>query len=261
MEYPGINPALDEKPPVNPPRRTAIAWCIITVLSVLGIFNVPLFGTDGFDGGFALAFVSIFIFIMGIIIMAIYFGRARALDKMLKGENLLAHWHYSESEWRTYAEREHREQVEINRGMFLMIAIIAVIVGVLFILFEPDALVSTIFAIGGIIVIIGITAFSVTYYRRAQNRKYLGEVYLNRDGAYINRELHTWKSLGCALEGASLDSKNPVQSILIFEYSAPSRNGRDYFSARVPVPLGKEKEAEKALATIKKAHLGNQQDI
>jgi hypothetical protein len=261
MEYSGMNPALDEKPPVNPPRRTAIAWCFITAASILGIFNTTLFGIDGFDGGFALATVSLLIFIMGIIIMVIYFGRARVLDKMLKGENLLAHWHYSESEWRTYAEREHREQVEVNRGMFLMIAIIAVIVGVLFVLFEPDALVSTIFAIGGIIVIIGITAFSVTYYRRAQNRKYLGEVYLNRDGAYINRELHTWKSLGCILEGATMDTTNPTQVILVFEYSAPSRNGRDYFSARVPVPLGKEKEAEKALATIRKAHLGNQQDI
>ena len=256
MVNPGISHSIVEKRPVNPPRRTAIAWCFITAISVLGIFNSALFGIDGFDGGFALSLVSILIFIMGLIVMVIYFGRAKELDKMLRGENLLAHWTYSKSEWRAYAEREHREQVEINRGMFLMIAIIAIIVGVIFVIFTPDSLASTAFAVVGTIIIIGITALSVTLYRRAQNRKFLGEVYLNRDGAYINRELHTWKSLGCELEGASVDNKNPGQTILTFEYSAPSRNGRDHFSARVPVPLGKENEAEKALAEIRKAHLG-----
>jgi hypothetical protein len=261
MENLEMNRDTDEKRPVNPPRRTAITWCFITTVSILGIFNTAIFGIDGFDGGFALASVSILIFIMGIIVMAIYFPRAKVLDKMLRGENLLAHWTYSENEWRAYAEREHREQVELNRGMFLMIAIIAVIVGVIFVIIEPDALLSTAIAIGGIIGIIGITAFSVTFYRRAQNRKLLGEVYLNRDGVYINRELHTWKSLGCKLESASIDDKYLGQTILVFNYSAPSRTGRDHFSARVPVPLGKEAEAERVLAEIKKAHLNSQHDI
>ncbi len=250
-----------EKRPVNPPRRTAIVWCFITAASVLGIFNTTLFGIDGFDGGFALGLVSIIIFIMGIIVMAIYFPRAAALDKMLRRENLLAYWTYSENEWRAYAEREHLEQVAVNRGMFLMIAVIAVIVGVIFVFIEPDSLFSTTIAIGGIIVIIGFTALCVTFYRRAQNRRFLGEVYLNRDGVYINRELHTWKSLGCRMESALIDDKYLGQTILVFNYSAPSRNGRDYFSARVPVPLGKEIEAEKALAEIKKAHLSSQPDI
>ncbi len=256
-----MNRNMVEKRPVNPPRRTAIVWCFITAASVLGIFNTTLFGIDGFDGGFALASVSILFFIMGIIIMAIYFRRAAVLDEMLQGTNLIAHWTYSENEWRAYAEREHREQVEVNRGMFLMIALIALIVGVIFVIVEPDALVPTIIAIGGIIVIIGFTSLSVTLYRQSQNRKFIGEVYLNLNGAYINRELHTWTSLGCKLESALIDDKFLGQTILVFKYSAPSRTGRDYFSARIPVPLGKETEAEQVLAQIKKAHLGNQHYI
>ncbi len=241
-----------EKRPVNPPRRTAIAWCIITALSVLGIFNTALFGIDGFEGGFALSFVSIFMFIMGIIIMIIYFRRASVLDGMLNGDNLLAHWTYSEHEWRAYAEREHREQVEINRSMFFLITIISIIVGVLFVVAVPDSLLSTSITVGGIIIIIGFTAFFVTWYRRAQNRKFLGEVYLNRDGVYLNRELHTWKSLGARLEGVALDDRHLGQAILIFEYSAPGKNGRYSYSARVPVPLGKEADARRLTAEFKK---------
>jgi hypothetical protein len=241
---------MKEKRPVNPPRRTAIAWCAITALSVLGIFNTTLFGIDGFDGGFALAFVSLFMFIMGIIIMVIYFRRAAALDAMFQGDNILAHWIYSEHEWRAYAEREHREQVEINRSMFLMITVISIIVGVIFVIVVPDSLASTAITIGGLILIIGFTAFFVTWYRRAQNRKFIGEVYLSRDGVYINRELHTWRGLGGKLEGVSLDDKHLGQAILTFDYSAPGKNGRYYYSARVPVPLGREAEAKKLLNEI-----------
>jgi hypothetical protein len=252
---------MTEKRPVNPPRRTAIVWVCITAISVLGIFNTTLFGIDGFDGGYALTFVSIFIFIMGIIIMAIYFKRASALDEMFQSKNLLAHWTYSEHEWRAYAERENREQVEINRSMFILISAIALIVGVLFVIAVPDSLISTTITIGGLIIIIGFTAFFVTWYRRAQNRKRIGEVYINRDGAYINRELHTWKSLGGKLEGASLNDKFLGQSILNFEYSAPSRNGRDYYTARIPVPLGKEPEAREILNEIMRVHLRGQETI
>ncbi len=244
-----------DKRPANPPRRTAIVWCIITALSLLGIFNTVLFGIDGFDGGFALALVSLFVFIMGIIVSVIYFRRAAALDLMLRGDNLLAHWTYSEHEWRAYAEREHREQVEINRGIFLMIAVIAVIVGVIFVVAVPDSLVSTAITIGGLILIIGFTAFFVTWYRRAQNRRYLSEVYLSRDGVYINREFHTWRGLGGQLEGVSIDDKHLGQTILIFDYSAPGKNGRYHYSARVPVPLGKEVEVRTILAAIKKANV------
>jgi hypothetical protein len=244
-----------EKRPVNPPRRTAIAWCIITLASIFGIFNTALFGIDGFDGGFALAFVSIFVFIMGIIIMVIYFRRAKALDKMLLGENLLAHWSYGANEWRAYAEREHREQAEVNRGMFIMISVIAVIVGVIFVLVVPDSLLSTSIVIGGLIVIIGFTAFFVTWYRNAQNRRYIGEVYINRDGAYINRELHTWTGLGARLENASMDDKHLGQAIMSFEYSAPGRYNRYFYNARVPVPLGREKEAKEVLDEVIKSHL------
>ena len=251
--YNGSNMA--EKRPVNPPRRTAIAWCIITLASIFGIFNTVLFGIDGFDGGFALAFVSIFVFIMGIIIMVIYFRRARALDKMIKGENLLAHWTYSANEWRAYAEREHREQVETNRAMFITISVIAVIVGVIFVIAVPDSLMSTLISMGGLIIIIGFTAVFVTWYRRSQNQKYIGEVYINRDGAYINRELHTWTGLGARLENASMDDKHLGQAIMSFGYSAPGRYNRYFYNARVPVPLGREKEAKEVLDKVIKSHL------
>ena len=243
----------EDKHPFNPPRRTAIVWCFITALSVLGIFNTAIFGIDGFNGGFTLSFMSIFLFIMGIIIAVIYFRRAVALEEMLSGKNLLAHWTYSKSEWLAFADREHREQVEFSRGLFLMIAVISVIVGVIFVIAVPDSLLSTSITIGGLIVIIGFTALFTTWQRHNQNLNHLGEVYLNRGGVYINRELHNWTTLGARLEGASIDDKHLGQSIITFTYSAPTRMGRTSYNARVPVPLGREAEAKTVVDQIIKS--------
>jgi uncharacterized membrane protein HdeD (DUF308 family) len=243
-----------DKHTINPPRRTAVIWCFITALSILGIFNTAIFGTDGFNGGFALSFFSIFLFIMGIIVAVVYFRRAAALDKMLNGENLLAHWTYSQNEWLAFADREHLEQVKTNRSLFLLVAAISIIVGVVFVIVVPDSLVSTAITIGGLIVIIGFTALLTTWQRSNQNTKRLGEVFLNRDGVYINRELHNWASLGARLEDASIDDKHLGQSIITFTYSAPTRMGRTSYNARVPVPLGREAEAKIVLDEIKRTH-------
>jgi hypothetical protein len=67
--------------------------------------------------------------------------------------------------------------------------------------------------------------------------------------------LHTWKSLGGKLEGISVDDKHLGQTIVTFDYSAPGKSNRYYYSARVPVPRGKETEMKSAVAEITRTHL------
>jgi hypothetical protein len=102
----------------NPPLQTAIVWVVITALAVFGIFAPEMFGIKGFDGGFAISAACSLLAIIGIIVMIIYFMRARLLNSILNGRDILAHWTYSSEEWKTYTEKEFKEEKQLKKGLF-----------------------------------------------------------------------------------------------------------------------------------------------
>jgi len=103
----------------NPPLQTTIAWAIITLLSIFGIFAPQVFGIGGMNSGYAISFVCIFLVIIGIIVIIIYSGRARLLNSILNDKGVLAHWKYSPEEWKTYTEKEYKEEKAMKKGLFL----------------------------------------------------------------------------------------------------------------------------------------------
>jgi len=227
----------------NPPLQTIVAWVIITALAVFGIFAPSLFGMDGFKGGYAISFVSFFMVICGIIVIVIYSGRARAVSRVLKSDNVLAHWTYDPAEWNEYAEKQFVEQKKENKALFYVISAFALFFGVVFFLIDNEnglwVLVLMLILIG----VIAFTAWFTAWYNHRQNLKYLGETYITADSVYINRQLHTWRGLGAKLESVDLD-KHKTHSMLKLVYSAPTRTGFQDYTVRIPVPRGKESEAE-----------------
>jgi MFS family permease len=236
----------------NPPLQTTIAWAIITILSVFGIFAPGIFGIKGFDGGFAISFVCIFLAIIGIIVVVIYIGRARLLNRILSGENTLAHWKYSPEEWRKYTEKEYKEERQLKRGLFYVISGIAVLVGIIFFLADHKGGLWVLVAMLGLVAIIAFTAWFTSWYNYRQNKKYLGETYITEEAVYINRQLHTWRGLGTRLDSVNLTEGKPPM-LLQFVYSAPTRTGMQEYTVRIPVPVGEEEAAEKILKHFKDA--------
>jgi hypothetical protein len=230
----------------NPPLRTVIAWAVITALAVFGIFAPSIFGMDGFKGGYAISFLSFFMVIASIIVIVIYAGRARAVNRILKSDNLLAHWTYAPDEWNKYAEKEYVTEKNVKRVLFYVIAGFALFFGVLFFIIDRESgkwvLVMMLVLIG----IIAFTAWFTSWYNYRQNKKYLGETYITSEAVYMNRQLHIWHGLGARLESVNLDKKREHQ-ILELTYSAPTRTGLQDYTVRVPVPKGKEKEAHMVL--------------
>jgi hypothetical protein len=232
-----------ESKPANPPRRTSNVWWIITAASVFGIFAPELLGIKGFDGGFAISGVCILLAITGIIIALVYTARAGKLDRILKGDNLFTHWTYSRDEWQQYAEEEHRRQKSGNRKTFIMIAVIALVVGLGFWLMNRGSGPVVLLAILGTIALIALVAWATTAYNYRQNKTTQGQAYFTPDAVYLNRQLHDFNSLGSKLEHVEL--KGEQQQYIGFTYSFPTRNGRDSYELRVPVPQGKDEEARK----------------
>lgn len=238
----------------NPARRTAFIWAAIALAGIFGIFAPFIFGMDEFNGGFALAAFSLLIAIGGVTGFILYTVMARAVDRSLRGEGVLAHWKYAPGEWKEYTEKENSENAGAKKGLFLVLLVISIIVGVGFFIFDMEngwvvlVVLAAIDAFIGGIVYISIKAD----YRN--NLKNMGEAYLTLNSVYLNRRIHLWKGIGTRLEAAELETEYRHQPRLKFVYSALGRHSRNYYTARVPVPAGEEETAKRVLAEIRAAH-------
>ena len=236
----------------NPPLQTIVAWAIITALAVFGIFAPSLFGMDGFKGGYAISFVSFFMVIAGIIVIVIYSGRARAVSRILKEDNILAHWTYDPAEWNEYAEKQYVEEKKEKRVLFYIIAAWALFFGILFFLLDNENGLWVLVLMLALIAVIAFTAWFTSWYNYRENKKYLGETYITEDAVYINRQLHTWRGLGARLDSVDLN-QGEFQLLLRFVYSAPTRTGMQEYALNIPVPKGQEEAAEKIFKYFKDA--------
>jgi hypothetical protein len=240
--------ATNNKIPIpNSARTAAIVWGILSVLFLVGFFTpfiADFLGIDIEDWMFAIMFFSLVMCITSIVVAVMYAKRSRITGSILRGENLLAHWTYTEEEWARYAQTEHKEFKQHNRSLFILVAVIAIIIGVIFVIVNPDDWMIFAVIILGIIAIAGVSAWLAVALGERQNRKYHGEVFITADGVFINRVLHLWKGFGAAFEGAIYDDSGREIPVIVIDYSMPSRTGRQTSTVRVPVPHGHEPEAE-----------------
>ena len=239
----------------NPHRRIALACTGIVVLGIIMIFLPGIAGMDAFKGGLALSFFGGFVVIVGVIAVIMFARLARLFDSILKKENILAHWTYSPDEWKQYTEEEHKEDKADKRSLFLLVAAISIVVGSILWVIYPDDLLLDICTILGIIAVIGLAAYlsQLSAYRR--NEKHLGEVYIAKDGAYLNRQLHIWKGLSTRLVDATYEGGSYSLPKVKIQYSSQNLATRNYHTARIPVPHGQEKIAQRIVAQIQASHL------
>jgi amino acid transporter len=249
----------------NPLRRAATTWGIITALSVFAIFAPHIFGMDelgGFAielGGFAISFIGFFLAIIGISLTIIYAKRASRLEGIFKGDNLLAHWTYTQDEWRQYTEAECQTQKKRIWTLFHKVTRIILLLGIVFFIFflgfvffvydlegGLGVLVSTLPLIPLIafVALFAFVAWFAPWYNYRQNKKYLGEAYIAPDAVYLNRQFYTWKILGAKLQSVIL-VESESQRVLAFTYSIPINMVRREYTIRVPVPKEQRESAER----------------
>lgn len=227
----------------NPPRRTALVGLVITVIGFVMIFAPGFLGIEGMNGGYAISFVSLFVAIIGIVVVVVFAILGNMLDKILRGEGLLAHWTYTPEKWKEYTDKEHIEEKIEKRGLFFVVSAFALFFGILFWILDPEAGIYVFLAMLGLIALIGSVALLTTWYDHYQNKKHLGEAYIAKDALYLNHRLHSWRLLGAKLESVTLEVKEGLV-LLTFRYSAPTMAGFQNYTARVPVPDGQEETAK-----------------
>lgn len=223
----------------NPARTTSIVWWILT--PVFLFLSFLSFNSDIGDAAFAIAFVSFIMFITAIIVAVIYGIRAGALDRLLAGEGLLAHWTYQPDEWLQYAETESRTERYYKKILLFIISGFALAIGIGFIIADRESGIGVLVVMLAVIVIMTFTAWFTSWHSHRQNVKYPGEVYISKDGIYLNRQLHLWNQTLAYL--GSVEYVEDIMPLLVFAYFAPTRAGLEGREVRVPVPRGQEAKA------------------
>ena len=122
----------------NPLKRTTLICCLVALAGIIMIVVPFTFDLKDFSAGYAVGAGGIFVTLVGVI-SAVIFGRlSRKLDPILKEENILAHWKYSDKQWKEYTQKELKADWSGRKGLFIVIAAITIIVSMLMALLTGD---------------------------------------------------------------------------------------------------------------------------
>lgn len=238
----------------NPVKRTAIIWWVLFILLVIGIFTPFILEAAGFefdDWAFAVMFLCGVSALTALIMAIIYIKRARLVASMLKEQDILVHWRYSEDEWSSYVQKEYEKDKREKRNTAVLIAVISFLVFIILSVIHPDGWLIFLITILCIIALVGGVAVLSVWMRYRKNRKYHGEVYVSRSAVYINRELHVWGQFGAILEDVSYEDYGQKVPLVRITYSSPNRFGRLYTNIRIPIPRGEEETAKRIVSSLR----------
>jgi hypothetical protein len=209
---------------------------------VLAPFMSDAYATAMGDGAFALLFVGAIAGLTAFIMVFFFRARNRYRRALLADRGVLAHWRYSEAEWRTFAGEERTRQSGEKRGLLKITGIIMVVVAVPFVIYDREAGMWIAAVLFGTWVLCWIAARLSLRSQAASKSGPPPEARIGANALLLGNELHIWRGWGNLLEGCAVESGPPPA--LAIDYSAPAgRSGRTQVTVRVPIPPGHEAEA------------------
>jgi hypothetical protein len=237
----------------NPPKTIAYISFAIALIFAVMIFIPESIGIGGFDGGFAISFVSIIIAVVAGIVGVMYLGYAGRLDKILRGEGILAHWTYTPEYWAQYTKKEYQEEISEKKGLFIIVSGFALFFGVLFWVLDNEA---GFFVFLVMMLLIGLCLLAwrgSAWLNHRQNLNPVREAYITKDAIYLNHKFTTWRTLFTSFDGATINHTKTV-SFLVFKYTSLNRTGAQTYSSRVPIPPDQK---ENAIIVMQQVNLQN----
>jgi len=236
----------------NPEMSGVLAGTGLGVAGLVLILLPPLASLDMMAFGVALQFLGLFLIVVGLVTAIVFGLRARRLNAILAGQNLLAHWVYPPEQLHARAQRDFQEAKERNRYLFLLVAGWTVACIVLFMALgfwrgQADRMPLFVGIMVGVLLLVGAFALTMPYvhYRRA--RRSSGEAYIATNALFIDGVLHTWDRPLAGLGGVSLiEDGGPTR--LVFHLRSLSRTNvtlYEPYTVEVPVPPGEEATAHR----------------
>ena len=226
---------------------SVIAAITFVILSVTGFTFI-----DGMNGGFALAFVSLYLAVSAIAVAGLFTYHARVMDTILSGTHVHAHWTYPEGEAERSANREFREYQERNRGLFWVVGGMLGVVALVFLVFVGDGGVETAALLFLVIIIIFIVSKIAPVRELKRALKTSHEAYIADNGIIYEGTVYPFHSFLMKMTGIGFhegNQKKPAVIVcsftqLIGHYIIQS------FEVAIPVPAGYEMRAREIVDTL-----------
>ncbi|MCX7737303.1 MAG: hypothetical protein N2319_11395 [Candidatus Kapabacteria bacterium] len=242
----------------NPQRTVAIVWMILAFLFLLVVLSVIVLEIDINEGGGAMIFLGLFLFVVSIIVFLIYLTRAIQFDRIYKAldpanddsedELILAKWTYDKAFWDEFINVDMREKLSTNKSLFIITTILIVIIFGYFMIEDTET--APYIGLAGLAFIIFLFLISrltpVLSARRLKNSN--PECIITRTGLILGKQFHNWSSMGTRLE--SVRFTQDEQAMLEIIYSYPGKVTRSNYTILVPVPPDQLKKAKEIVEIL-----------
>ncbi len=242
---------------------TAAVIALLFSLSI-GLVSWPfLYGVLTSDMSYASMFIGGFLFLslgIGLLFLRSYM---KMMDDFFSLRGVLVHWHFSAKEWQPIGRaRLQSKQTSQNLAWLLLTLLTLLLCGAFAVtIANPLSFV----ALAGTIVLSAIWRILLHIaWKRQKDLEGLqyADIYIGRDGLYCAGDVHCWKGLFARFVSADLQEGNPSKLQISYEtLHAHSMGGRgipwlywNRFSVDVPIPRGKEEEAQELRRKLNAFH-------
>lgn len=220
------------------------ALTAVSALAAVGGFVAG--GDNGFIIGLLGAiFGGIFLFVLPFVWSS---GRKQVaqIQALLAGEGLRAHWTFDADEWQRYTASEYTRGMKQTRsyslwtfvlsfgGLGVIAAFSGALTGLVLLIILLFSLAMT--------ALVGGSIYLGTRSSFAANSKGPGDVFIGSTAVYFGTRFYTWKGFGLALQKVSFEAGDPC--VVEFQYRAGSGDNQSMHEVRIPVPRGRETEAQ-----------------
>jgi hypothetical protein len=223
-------------------------WVYLSALGVICFLFLIGYANEAMDcmsGGCAVMFISFFLVITLIAVALLFWSRARTVDAILAGQDLLAHWIYSPDDSALSADREFAEYKEANKALFIIVGGFFLFAIIIVLIFggEAGGLTALILTCAlGIIALAAWGAPRIVYRRSLQA---IPEAYIGRNGVIYREAVYPFRSFLNRLEGVTYREAgfgNPPLLTFSFLQVVGLYILRPY-AVSVPIPAGEEDHA------------------
>ena len=175
----------------NSQRKPVTISLLIALISVVLVI-MSLSENSPLSGMYAITLVGIFVAIAALITAVVFRSRAKKLDTLISGENVIASWSLSEEQKTAYVNTLFRTEQAKNKAILIITTILIVLIFGAFIVFIEEGKAAMLVVMLALIVTISAFALGMPRYYRSKNLRGDGVVLLGKKFAYINGFFHNW---------------------------------------------------------------------
>jgi hypothetical protein len=184
-------------------------FALVVFVAVMDLDSLPIHP--------AIVMISIFFCLSALVIGFMFRSREKKLQSLISGENLLAAWTLTANEKSNYVNFLFENEKSKNRGLLIVISVIAVVVFGVFILFIDEGKLAMFFVLIGLILFLSFFAFGMPIYYRNKNLKNDGRILIGKKFAYVNGFFHNWDFPLSGIKKAKI-IKQPFYGVYIKYY-------------------------------------------